>query len=320
LTTYEQGSNGPQVADIHRRLRELGYDAPSGDQYDEQTAAAIREFQEARGLYVDGRCGRETWGALLESAWKLGDRLLYLRSPMVRGDDVEELQHRLNALGFDAGREDGMFGPRTLAGLREFQRNAGIAVDGICGPATLVLLRRLGTLAAGSIARVRELEAFHSLAAANNALRVCIFAVRAMSVVADVVSRRLSEHGAEVLLDVDWSDEHESAEVANQFDADLGLALRVGEHPGFVCRSYGNARTRSAVGSLLAHSIVEEFAILVPVGTAAIGTNTMLRATRMPTVVCEFPATDVERLRDEAAIAGSALVAGLQRALASAVR
>src|SRR3712207_6890176 len=33
------------------------------------------------------------------------------RSRMMRGDDVRELQHRLNQLGFDAGAEDGIFGP-----------------------------------------------------------------------------------------------------------------------------------------------------------------------------------------------------------------
>ena len=37
---------------------------------------------------------------------------------MLRGDDVAELQRRLNALGFDAGREDGILGPETEAALR----------------------------------------------------------------------------------------------------------------------------------------------------------------------------------------------------------
>ena len=37
---------------------------------------------------------------------------------MLRGDDVSELQRRLNALGFDAGREDGILGPETEAALR----------------------------------------------------------------------------------------------------------------------------------------------------------------------------------------------------------
>ena len=96
----------------------------------------MRVFQEARGLRVDGVCGRDTWSSLVESGFRLGDRMLYLRHPMFRGDDVTELQRRLNALGFDAGREDGILGDDTTAALTEFQRNVGLTVDGVCGPAT----------------------------------------------------------------------------------------------------------------------------------------------------------------------------------------
>ena len=47
-------------------------------------------------------------------------RMLYHRVPMMRGDDVAELQRQLNALGFDAGTIDGIFGPgtrRAITGL-----------------------------------------------------------------------------------------------------------------------------------------------------------------------------------------------------------
>ena len=47
----------------------------------------------------------------------LGDRFLYLVAPMLRGDDVAELQQRLSALGFDSGRVDGIFGDLTSAAL-----------------------------------------------------------------------------------------------------------------------------------------------------------------------------------------------------------
>ena len=38
-------------------------------------------------------------------------------------------------MGFDAGREDGILGHQTAAAVREFQRNTGLSVDGILGPA-----------------------------------------------------------------------------------------------------------------------------------------------------------------------------------------
>ena len=86
---------------------------------------------------------------MIESGFRLGDRLLYLAQPMVRGDDVTELQRRLNELGFDAGRSDGILGPETEGALRAFQRNAGITPDGVCGPATLHALDRVGGLGGG---------------------------------------------------------------------------------------------------------------------------------------------------------------------------
>ena len=78
--------------------------------------------------------GPDTWGELVEAGYRLGDRVLYLRSLSFQGDDVRELQKRLNALGFDAGREDGIFGSRTAAAVAEFQHNVGSASDGIVGP------------------------------------------------------------------------------------------------------------------------------------------------------------------------------------------
>ena len=70
----------------------------------------MRPFQEHRGLRSDGVCGPQTWSALVEAGRVLGDRLLYYRNPMLRGDDVATLQRQLGALGFDAGRVDGIFG------------------------------------------------------------------------------------------------------------------------------------------------------------------------------------------------------------------
>jgi murein DD-endopeptidase MepM/ murein hydrolase activator NlpD len=50
--------------------------------------------------------------------------------------DVAALQVALRAHGLYAGTVDGIAGPATAAGVRAFQRAAGLAVDGIAGPAT----------------------------------------------------------------------------------------------------------------------------------------------------------------------------------------
>lgn len=53
-----------------------------------------------------------------------------------KGEDVLRLQRRLAELGYNPGPLDGIFGSRTEAAVREFQRRAGLQTDGIVGPAT----------------------------------------------------------------------------------------------------------------------------------------------------------------------------------------
>ena len=43
----------------------------------------------------------------------LGKRVLKLKSPNMTGDDVKEMQTRLNALGYSCGTADGVFGKKT---------------------------------------------------------------------------------------------------------------------------------------------------------------------------------------------------------------
>lgn len=137
------GDHGNAVSDLQARLGELDIIAadPLGS-FEVGTAAAVRRFQEERGLPADGVCDARTWAALVGAGYRLGDRILYLRRPMLRGDDIAELQHRLSALGFDPGRVDAIFGEQTELALRDFQHNAGLPADGRCGHETLIDLLR----------------------------------------------------------------------------------------------------------------------------------------------------------------------------------
>ncbi|MEM7225928.1 MAG: peptidoglycan-binding protein [Pseudomonadota bacterium] len=64
-------------------------------------------------------------------------RRLIRTSPMMRGEDVEAVQTRLLELGFDeVGRADGIYGGDSAAGVRAFQRQAGLAVTGEVDEAT----------------------------------------------------------------------------------------------------------------------------------------------------------------------------------------
>lgn len=49
---------------------------------------------------------------------------------------VKALQAFLNAYGIDCGTADGIFGPKTDAALRLYQKKVGLVADGICGAKT----------------------------------------------------------------------------------------------------------------------------------------------------------------------------------------
>lgn len=112
------------------------------DTFSDATQATVQAFQRSRGLAITGVVDAITWARLLEAGWKLGDRLLFLVKPYLRGDDVAELQVRLSQLGFDPGRVDGVFGPLLDRALSEFQRNCGLESNGTLTQRTLIELRR----------------------------------------------------------------------------------------------------------------------------------------------------------------------------------
>lgn len=147
MRTIRPGDRGEAVRDVQARLVALGHVLDTTEQVEHRfgpsTEAAVRALQQERGLIVDALVGPITWSELVEAGYALGDRILYLRYPYFRGDDVRALQDRLNVLGFDPGREDGIFGDQTGQAVREFQRNVGLNPDGIVGLTTLQALDRL---------------------------------------------------------------------------------------------------------------------------------------------------------------------------------
>jgi murein DD-endopeptidase MepM/ murein hydrolase activator NlpD len=136
---FALGSAG--VAALQVALRAEGlYGGPVDGVAGPGTRAAVRALQSRRGLSVDGVAGPQTRRALgRRGRPRLGSRPL---SEGKRGWDVAGLQFLLARQGFPSGTIDGGLGPRTAGALRRFQTWAGLAVDGVAGPATLARLRR----------------------------------------------------------------------------------------------------------------------------------------------------------------------------------
>ncbi len=60
-----------------------------------------------------------------------------------QGGDVWDLQYRLQVLGYYQQPLDGIFGPHTRQAVMQFQRNYGLAVDGIAGQQTWRMLKQV---------------------------------------------------------------------------------------------------------------------------------------------------------------------------------
>ena len=279
------------------------------------TLGAVRAFQQVRGLRTDGVCGRETWSALVEAGYRLGDRFLFLRHPMLRGDDVAALQRRLGALGFDPGKVDGMFGPLTAAALTEFQRNTGLVADGICGSVTRQALDRLGSRCDGSlsVAAVRELETLRAAPRTLAGRRLVVGDGGGVAALAGAVARVLGRQGA-IAGVTHHPDPSEQAEEANAAGADafLGFVLDP-EADGVTTAYYAGHRYESPAGRRLAELVQEHVPAALDLkdgGTRGMALTVLLE-TRMPAVVCELgPApVVVERTAELAEAFGEVLAA-----------
>jgi N-acetylmuramoyl-L-alanine amidase len=282
------GSRGDDIRDLHARLAAAGFAvrSSSADQYTAATSAAVEAFQGSRGLPLSGVCDATTWHQLVEAGHRLGDRLLYLHHPMVRGDDVADLQLRLGTLGFDAGRVDGIFGPQTELALVDFQRNAGLPTDGIAGQATVRELCRLGAKVdpRDPVAVVRERERLRNAprSLVDHSLVLGEFGGAAAVVLA--TARQLRVLGAAVVTLHHPDPSHQAAE-ANRADAALYLAVEVCETPVCEAAYFATPGFVSAGGKRLAHLVATGVSPVLAVDPAARGTRTnVLRETRMPAV------------------------------------
>jgi N-acetylmuramoyl-L-alanine amidase len=256
-------------------------------QYGPATTDAVGAFQAARGLIVTGVCDRTTWSALVEAGYRLGDRLLYLRSPMLRGDDVDDLQQRLNALGFDAGRVDGIFGPHTAQALVQFQRNIGLTTDAVCGPEVRAALARLGgrTTTLG-VAGVRERERLRTAPSRLADRRVVVGHAGGLDALATSMGRLLGDDGATVAV-LQHPDASVQAREANAFAAEAFVGLDLTDHQRTRVAFYETPGFRSAGGAHLADLVRANLSVRagLPCGDPEGLRLPLLRETRMPAVV-----------------------------------
>ena len=261
------------LSQVANTLVRLGLLKSGGDNL--ETINALKAFQQERGLTVNGEVNAVTLQALEEARWKLGDRVLqYVPQKMLRGDDVATLQSRLVEMGFDLGRVDAIFGPRTESAVINFQKSTGAKADGICGPATVMALMRLVKVVSGGAPTALRENAARIVKGPALANKVIVLDPTsdcgeiASGITFDIAQRlegRLIALGVAVFLTRSATSHPSEAEriiTANKAGADLVLSLNIDSYKNE--RAHGVATCYYGADAHGVHSVVgERFATLV---------------------------------------------------------
>ena len=155
--TLEYGMRGTEVLELQTALKTLGFDTNGIDgKFGPGTRTAVKAYQKARGLTVDGKAGAITQSVLYAEIDKLTsgsgpvttnpDTLKYGSS----GSRVTELQTNLKKLGYYTGSVDGKFGAGTQRAVIAFQSANKLTPDGLAGTQTITLLNKLAANAGSS--------------------------------------------------------------------------------------------------------------------------------------------------------------------------
>lgn len=156
-----QMSRSDLIAELQTRLKVAGYEIATVDgELGAGTEAAIEAYQSAHQLPVTGRptpallayvrnddsLGRERQQPPTRDGY----------ADLTQRQLVRRVQEELNERGYDAGTVDGLMGSNTRSAIRDFQRDAGLTVD---GEADTALLARLETTSqAGASNLVRDIQ------------------------------------------------------------------------------------------------------------------------------------------------------------------
>ncbi|HIK28569.1 MAG: peptidoglycan-binding protein [Oscillatoriaceae bacterium SKW80] len=146
----KRGDSGADVEELQKKLQAAGYyEGPITGFYGTLTEAAVKRFQKNQGLYPYGIADLSTQNLLRDlTVTNLPpnlDKDKIARRTLRRGDrgkDVEDLQKRLQELGYYQGEIDGVFGQLTEAAVICFQQDVGLIAEGVADEITLLALEQ----------------------------------------------------------------------------------------------------------------------------------------------------------------------------------
>jgi 3D (Asp-Asp-Asp) domain-containing protein len=132
------GKHNEHVKNLQKVLKNEGYyklSKPTG-YFGAATEKAVKSFQKAHGLDVDGLVGPKTKAELYQYVHYEGNLL----KKGSHGEQVKDAQEHLKELGYYKGHLDGNYGPLTRLAVLRFQKVNHLKLDGIIGPETFKVL------------------------------------------------------------------------------------------------------------------------------------------------------------------------------------
>lgn len=329
---YHVGDRSARVAEARATLARLGLSSGySGDLadwkkqkfseqdkfFDDGLSEVLKAFQQSRGIVPSGTIDEPTLRELRQASYSLGARVLSFQpGNELMGDDVSQLQQQLQELGFYRNRIDGLFGRNTHAALVEYQLNAGLQNDGVCGPATIRALSLLGRrITTGSAHNVQERERVRNAGPKLAGKRVVIDPALGGANKGQTVKGRFGEITEEELLwdlaqrlegrmiaagmetiisrpRLDDPTVKSRSAMANAFGADLIISLACDSYPnekanGVASFYFGSESGNSSlIGEALSSYIQREITARTPLTNLSNHGRTweILRLTQMPVV------------------------------------
>lgn len=153
--TLREGSKRIEVELLQWTLNDYGLNTEVDGIFGPQTDRNVRQYQQDKGLVVDGIVGMYTWVAIyaehqqpaddtelparLKNLMAIAPEHQYTLRQGSQRIEVELLQWTLNHYGLKT-EVDGIFGPDTNRNVRQYQADKGLHVDGIVGVRTWTAL------------------------------------------------------------------------------------------------------------------------------------------------------------------------------------
>ena len=153
--TLRQGSKRIEVELLQWTLNDYGLKTEVDGIFGAETDRNVRQYEQEKGLVVDGIVGMYTWVAIyaehqqpsddtelparLKNVMAIAPEHQYTLRQGSQRIEVELLQWTLNDYGLKT-EVDGIFGPETNRNVRQYQADKGLKVDGVVGVNTWTVL------------------------------------------------------------------------------------------------------------------------------------------------------------------------------------